>query len=74
MEESKRQDEISGREILERWGDPRLTLVNVLSQAAFERRRIGGSISLPVEQIRFRAQEVLPDLDREVAVYCGGPS
>lgn len=64
--------EISRDEILRRLRDPSLVLVNVLPREAFAEAHIPGSLSLPVGEIPARAGEVLPDLGREIAVYCAG--
>ena len=61
-------------EIRGRLRDAALVIVNVLPRVAYEEARIPGSISLPVEEIPRRARELLPDLDREIVVYCGGPT
>lgn len=63
--------DISREEILRRLHDPTLALVNVLPRAAFVEQRIPGSRSLPVADIPAQAREVLPDLNQEIAVYCG---
>jgi rhodanese-related sulfurtransferase len=65
---------IQQSELAARLYDPRLALVNVLPRESFAGGRIPGSLSLPVPEIDDRARTVLPDPDREVAVYCGGPS
>jgi rhodanese-related sulfurtransferase len=66
--------EISREELLRRLHDPTLAVVNVLPRPAFEEAHIAGSVSLPVADIPSRAREVLPELSREIAVYCGGPT
>lgn len=65
-------DEISREEIKRRLADPSLVLLNVLPREAFEEARIPGSLNLPVAEVRQRARQVIPDVSREVAVYCGG--
>jgi len=64
--------ELSREEVQRRLNDPGIVLVNVLPRAAFAHQRIPRSVSLPVEDIPARASEVLPDPEREIAVYCGG--
>lgn len=64
----------SREEIRRRLRDPMLVIVNVLARVAWEEQRIPGSISLPLEELPERAAVVLPDRDREIAVYCGGPT
>jgi len=61
-------------ELRRRFQDPDLVVVSVLPRAAWEESRIPGSISLPLEDIEDHASEVLPDRDREIAVYCGSPT
>ncbi len=63
--------EISREEILRRLHDPMLKVVNVLPAVAFAEQRIAGSVNLPVAEIPARARAVLPDLEQEIAVYCG---
>lgn len=60
--------------MLRRLQDPTLIVVDVLPAAAFAQRHIAGAVNLPCAEIARRAREVLPDLTREVAVYCGGPT
>jgi rhodanese-related sulfurtransferase len=64
----------SREEIRRRLRDPMLGIVNVLARVAWEEQRIPGSISLPLEELPERAAAVLPDRDREIVVYCGGPT
>ena len=66
--------EVTREEIQRRLADGSATVVNVLSQVAWDLVRIPGSIHLPLEEIERRAREVLPDLEREIIVYCGGPT
>ncbi|MBI5014419.1 MAG: rhodanese-like domain-containing protein [Deltaproteobacteria bacterium] len=61
---------IRREEILQRLGRPDFALVNVLSRRAFQHRRIPKSLSLPLEDLRARATEVVPNRDGTVAVYC----
>jgi len=64
----------SREEIRRRLRDPMLVIVNVLAHVAWEEQRIPGSISLPLEEVPERAAALLPDRDREIVVYCGGPT
>ncbi len=64
--------EISREEISGRIGDRRLAIVDVLPAESFAGGHLPGAISLPLAEVTGRAREVLPDLDREIAVYCGG--
>jgi rhodanese-related sulfurtransferase len=66
--------QISREELVARLHDPTLTIVNVLARAAWEEKRIPGSISLPVADIPDRAPSVLPDKRADIAVYCASPT
>ena len=61
-------------ELLSRLEDRTFVIANVLPRVAFEAARIPASLSLPLEEIPQRARAVLPDLDQEIALYCGGPT
>lgn len=63
--------EISWEELLGRLHDPALIVVDVLPRVSFDEHHLAGALSLPVADIPTRAREVLPDLAREIAVYCG---
>jgi rhodanese-related sulfurtransferase len=65
---------ISRQEILSRLGDPSLILLNVMPKETFATSHIPHSINLPVTEIENRARDVLPRLDREIIVYCMGPT
>ncbi len=54
--------------------DPAVVLVDVLPRASFDSGHIPSAISLPLEDISLRAAAILPDLTREIVVYCGGPT
>ncbi len=64
-------DEISRDEIVRRLHDPSLTIVDVLPQASYVEVHIPRAINLPLEQIPDHAREILPDLNADIAVYCG---
>jgi rhodanese-related sulfurtransferase len=64
--------EISREEIAGRIGDRRLAIVDVLPLESYEGGHLPGAISLPLAEVTGRARGVLPDLDREIVVYCGG--
>ena len=64
--------DISREEIARRIGDRRLAIVDVLPRESYESGHLPGAISLPVAEVTARGREVLPDLDQEIAVYCGG--
>jgi rhodanese-related sulfurtransferase len=64
--------EISREEILRRLRDPNLVVVDVLPAVAFAEQHIAGALNLQIADIPWRARAVLPDPEREIAVYCGG--
>lgn len=63
---------ISREEILARLRDPTLWLVNVMPKETFEAGHIPRSINLPLAEVENCARQVLPDMTREIAVYCAG--
>ena len=63
---------MSREELARRIGDRRLAIVDVLPVESYESGHLPGAISLPLAEVSARAREVLPDPDREIAVYCGG--
>lgn len=65
---------ISREEVLGRLQDPALLLLNVMPKEAFAAGHIPRSINLPVAEIEKCARQVLPDMTREIAVYCAGPT
>ena len=65
---------ISRAEILSRLQDPALVLLNVMPKETFEAGHIPRSINVPVAQIESKASQLLPDIAREIAVYCAGPN
>jgi ArsR family transcriptional regulator len=65
---------ISREEIRARLQDWRWVIVNVMPQETYRDGHIPNSINLPLGQIESRARAVLPDLAREIAVYCAGPT
>ena len=66
--------QISRKELVDRLNDPSLTIVNVLPKAAWNAKRIQGSLSLPLAELATRATVVLPDRDADIAVYCASPT
>jgi rhodanese-related sulfurtransferase len=63
--------EITRDELVRRLHDPSLTIVDVLPQASYVEAHIPRALNLPLEQIPDRARELLPDLNADIAVYCG---
>jgi rhodanese-related sulfurtransferase len=57
-----------------RRSDPSLTILDVLSREVYAAGHIPGAINLAVSEIQSRASELLPDRNREIIVYCGGPT
>jgi rhodanese-related sulfurtransferase len=50
-----------------------MILINTLGTDSFRAKRIPGSINIPAGNIMERAEQVLPDKEQEIIVYCGGP-
>jgi rhodanese-related sulfurtransferase len=61
-------------EVRRRAGTSGFTLVDVLPAASYEEGHLPGAWSLPVADIPSRARALLPDLDADIVVYCGGPT
>jgi rhodanese-related sulfurtransferase len=70
--ESSSDDSVTRDQLLARYGEAKLALVNVLPAVAFEEGHIPGSLSLPVDDVVARAPALLPDKSQEIVVYCGG--
>jgi ArsR family transcriptional regulator len=66
--------EISRDEVARRLRDPRLAVVDVLPAESFANAHLPGALSLPVADVMARARQLLPDLHKEIAVYCGSPT
>ena len=65
---------ISREELARRLRDRSLTIVDVLPRDSWERHHIPGSVNVPLEELPSLAGVVLPDRDREIVLYCGGPT
>ena len=50
------------------WGEPALTIIDVRSREAFNKNRITGSISMPVDELVARASTSF-ELERDIYVY-----
>ncbi|MDX1623630.1 MAG: rhodanese-like domain-containing protein [Gemmatimonadota bacterium] len=48
-------------------------LIEVLSEEEYRSGHLPGAIHLPVDEIRERAPELLPDEDDTIVVYCRAP-
>ena len=68
---SEGQEAISREELRARLNDASLALVNVLPATTFADGHIPGSVNLPLAELRQRARAALPNLEQEIAVYCG---
>jgi rhodanese-related sulfurtransferase len=62
--------EISREELYQRVGDASLQVVDVLPKEAYISEHIAGAVNLPLAELAERAPQVLPDLAREIAIYC----
>lgn len=65
---------ITREEILARLDEPVFVLINVMPKEAFQDGHIPRSINLPLSDIETKARQFLPDLGRELVIYCGGPT
>ena len=67
--------EVSTEELARRIEDPgdRFALVDALPRASYVNRHIPGALSIPLEELSTRADQVLPDKDIEVIAYCSSP-
>lgn len=57
-----------------RMRDHRVVILDVLATEIHAKGHIPGAINIPLEQLRERAPVELPDRQREIIVYCGGPT
>ncbi len=69
--ENSSDSEISRDELQRRLHDPKLTILDVLPAISYAEAHIPGAINLPLEQLHDHARELLPDLNADIAVYCG---
>ena len=65
--------DITYGDLKEHLSNPGFILVNVLPAVAYEQAHIPGSISLPVPQIPTDAEELLPEKEAEIILYCASP-
>ena len=65
---------ISREELKEKMdrGDP-LVLVDTMAERYYRHSHLPGAINLPVDELRARAPELLPDTDADIVVYCIDP-
>jgi rhodanese-related sulfurtransferase len=66
------QFDVPRAEVAQRFTDPSFFLVDTLPAASYAEMHIPGAYSLPLEDIPTRARDLLPDLDADIVVYCGG--
>jgi rhodanese-related sulfurtransferase len=65
---------ISRDEVLAHLQDPSLAIVNVMPVETFDSGHIPGSVNLPVADIPTKAQQLLPNPQQPIVVYCAGPT
>jgi phage shock protein E len=61
---------VSHDELVDRLRDPSFLLVDALGPESYVGGHIPGAVNLPLGDLRELARTALPDLDREIAVYC----
>jgi rhodanese-related sulfurtransferase len=49
-------------------------LVDTMAEMYYRHSHLPGAINLPVNEIRERAPELLPDKDADIVVYCMDPT
>ena len=49
-------------------------LINALGADSFRAKHIPGSINIPAGKVTEIAEQVLPDKDQEIIVYCSAPN
>ena len=54
--------------------DPLVVVLDVRSPEAYTAGHLPGAISIPVQELQERAPVELPDRDRPIVIYCGGPN
>lgn len=54
--------------------DPGVVVLDVLSREAYAAGHLPGAINIPVAELRSRVAVELPEMDRSIVVYCGGPT
>jgi ArsR family transcriptional regulator len=57
-----------------RMRDHRVVILDVLASETHATGHVPGAMNIPLEQLRERAPLELPDRQREIIVYCGGPT
>ena len=65
---------VSREELMEKMGrGDALVLVDTTAERYFRHSHLPGAINLPVDGLRERAPELLPDRDADIVVYCIDP-
>ena len=54
--------------------DPNVVVLDVLSREAYAAGHLPGAVNIPLAELRGRATVELPERDRAIVVYCGGPT
>lgn len=54
--------------------DPSVVVLDVLSPEAYAAAHLPGAINIPAARLRDRVPVELPDRDRPIVAYCGGPT
>jgi len=54
--------------------DPNVVVLDVLSPEAYAVAHIPGAVNMPVGRLHHCVAAELPDLNRAIVVYCGGPT
>jgi rhodanese-related sulfurtransferase len=49
-------------------------LVETLAETTYEHAHLPGAINLPPDQVRNLAEQLLPDKNAEIIVYCASPT
>ena len=57
-----------------RMRDHRVVILDVLAPEIYAKGHIPGAINIPLEELHERAPLELPDRQREIIVYCAGPT
>jgi len=57
-----------------RMRDHRVVILDVLAPEVYANGHIPGAINIPLAELPNRAAKELPDREREIIVYCGGPT
>ena len=65
---------ISREEVARRLADPSLVVVDVRASDLYAEGHIPGAINLPLADLEAGAARLLPDRERQIAVYCASPT